>query len=273
MERLTAGTCCQHPPPDRPDTAATSAAFVRRRRRQLRHLPRSPRPATVLPSHLRPATQQFRRHRPLLRHRLRRHLPEVSSKFPVPLQRAISPWSGLRRRGRSRREVGGVREFDTCVPELPERRSALRMSAVTRKPRNLAGRCFRPGSGDDGGRRAAAAGGGGGGGGGGGEGVAGRRGRGRRRRYPCLSSDVDRRMASRAGRLEQRTESGLRNRISRNRGGDALGTKVEGKPWVVISDANRYPKIWYTKKIPKPNRYLFFLSQIYWYFVGIKSVS
>ena len=38
---------------------------------------------------------------------------------------------------------------------------------------------------------------------------------------------------------------------------------------VRISDVNRKPKIWYTKKIPKPNRYLIFLSQISWYFLGI----
>ena len=38
------------------------------------------------------------------------------------------------------------------------------------------------------------------------------------------------------------------------------------------SDVNRKPKIWYTKKIPIPNRYLVFLSQISWYFLGILSV-
>ena len=40
-------------------------------------------------------------------------------------------------------------------------------------------------------------------------------------------------------------------------------------PGVPASDANRHPKIWYTKKTPKPNRYLVFLSQIYWHFLGI----
>ena len=38
------------------------------------------------------------------------------------------------------------------------------------------------------------------------------------------------------------------------------------------SDVNRKPKIWYTKKIPIPNRYLVFLFQISWYFLGILSV-
>ena len=35
------------------------------------------------------------------------------------------------------------------------------------------------------------------------------------------------------------------------------------------SDVNRKPNIWYTKKIPIPNRYLVFLSQISWYFLGV----
>ena len=38
------------------------------------------------------------------------------------------------------------------------------------------------------------------------------------------------------------------------------------------SDVNRKPKIWYTKKKTIPNRYLVFLSQISWYFLGILSV-
>ena len=33
-------------------------------------------------------------------------------------------------------------------------------------------------------------------------------------------------------------------------------------PRLQTSDVNRKPKIWYTKKIPLPNRYLVFLSQI-----------
>ena len=40
---------------------------------------------------------------------------------------------------------------------------------------------------------------------------------------------------------------------------------------MVVSDVNLKPKIWYTKKIPIPNRYLVFLSQISWYFLGILS--
>ena len=39
---------------------------------------------------------------------------------------------------------------------------------------------------------------------------------------------------------------------------------------VVMSIGNK--KIWYTKKIPIPNRYLVFLSQISWHFLGIVSV-
>ena len=41
---------------------------------------------------------------------------------------------------------------------------------------------------------------------------------------------------------------------------------------VCTSDVNRKQKIWYTKKIPIPNRYLVFLSQISRYFLGILSV-
>ena len=43
--------------------------------------------------------------------------------------------------------------------------------------------------------------------------------------------------------------------------------------WVYGNDVNRKPKIWYTKKIPIPNRYLVFMSQISYYFLGILSVS
>ena len=42
--------------------------------------------------------------------------------------------------------------------------------------------------------------------------------------------------------------------------------------YLSASDVNWKPKIWYTKKIPIPNRYLVFLSQFSWYFLGILSI-
>ena len=41
---------------------------------------------------------------------------------------------------------------------------------------------------------------------------------------------------------------------------------------LVMSIGNRYPDIWCTKKIPIPNQYVAFLSQISWYFLGILSI-